>query len=149
MGCFTFLFGFAIFNIITGIIVEKAVTSMLPEMEEMVLEHNKALQQEAQEFRRLCEVLNLGERGRITLNEFKAGLSNASLVAYMAAVGLRITDVSHFFQVVAGSTSEEIDFDQFITGCLTMKGSAKTLDVEKTHWQLRKFRKTFHSFEKA
>jgi hypothetical protein len=127
---FTFFFAFALFNILTGVFVEKAVVAATPDREELVLEQRRKALKEAEEFRRLCMRLDLDHTGTITQDEFKENMQDGSMVAYMASVGLEVHDVELFFNVIA-EEGKEISIDRFVEGCMAMKGVATSLDVQK------------------
>merc|ERR1712056_171254 len=71
------------------------------------------------------------------------------MVTHMASIGLQIHDVEHFFEAVAGGLNEEVDFDQFVRGCMAMKGMATTLDLERSMYELRQFEHRFMNFEQT
>merc|ERR550537_732928 len=53
------------------------------------------------------------------------------MVSYMISIGLEVHDIDMFFQAVGGKYTSEIDLDTFVEGCMTMRGSATCLDVNK------------------
>jgi hypothetical protein len=133
---FTFFFSFALFNILTGVFVEKAVVAAQPDREELILQQRRKVLQEAEEFRRLCERLDKSKDGTITLEEFKENMQDEDMIAYMASVGLEIHDVTLFFNVIGGKG--EVSLDRFVEGCMSMRGNATALDVQKTIYKTEK-----------
>jgi hypothetical protein len=127
---FTFFFDFALVNILTGIFVEKAVMAATPDREDRVLDQRRKLLREAQEFRTLCQRLDREGSGLVSFEDFKFQMANENMIAYMSSVGLDVDDVELFFHVVAGNESV-VDIDTFVEGCMSMKGSASSLDVQK------------------
>merc|ERR1739841_35667 len=87
----------------------------------------------------MCSAMDLDKSGTITFEEFQRCMGDSTLVAYMVAPGLRITDVETFFRVVAGGLDEEIGVEAFVDGCMSMKGMATALDLHKEHWLITKF----------
>eukprot|EP00931_Biecheleriopsis_adriatica_P003954 TRINITY_DN10569_c0_g2_i1.p1 TRINITY_DN10569_c0_g2~~TRINITY_DN10569_c0_g2_i1.p1 ORF type:complete len:718 (+),score=127.25 TRINITY_DN10569_c0_g2_i1:74-2227(+) len=136
---YTFFSVFALFNIMTGIFVERAMQASIPDRDEMIFEAQKKLQQQVEEFRSLCVKLDTDESGKISEEEFKEHMKNPFMISYMSQVGLELHDVQHFFKVVA-SDAEEVDIDHFVEGCMAMKGSATALDVHKQIYESRKIR---------
>jgi len=130
---FTFFFQFALFNILTGVFVEKAVLASQPDRDDLILEQRKKHRKAVQEFRKLCRSVDTDRSGAISYNEFLESMSNELMVSYMASVGLEVHDVELFFKSVAGcqSLDEEIEIEKFVEGCLAMKGSATALDMRK------------------
>merc|ERR1719162_1571493 len=60
---FTFFFTFALFNILTGIFVEKAVSCSQPDRDDMVLEQRQKTRQDVVEFRHVCSLLDSDKSG--------------------------------------------------------------------------------------
>merc|ERR1712066_107183 len=75
-------------------------------------------------------MLNMNDSDELTLDEFRDRMANENVCAYMSAIGLELHDVEIFFHTVAGGKLK-IDIDQFVEGCISMKGPATSLDVLK------------------
>merc|ERR1712232_1109074 len=125
---FTFFFVFALFNILTGIFVEKSVCAAVPDRDELILEQSRKAKMEAEEFRQLCKQFDNDNTGTISLMEFMGCMESERMVAYMASVGLEVHDVELFFRIVA-SGEESVDINRFVEGCMSMKGNASGLDM--------------------
>jgi len=134
---FTFFFFFAVFNILTGTFVEKAVASAVPNREEVLLAQRESFKAGAAEFRKMFGLLDMDHEQGITLAEFKEGMKNEYVVSYMAAVGLELHDVELFFSFVA-QDGESVEIDMFVEGCMAMKGPATSLDVQSTLVEARR-----------
>ena len=91
---FTFLSTFAVFNILTGVFVEKAVAASAPLQEEMVLEHRRQHAVDTATFTELCQHFDEDRTGTITLDEFYERMKDDRMLFYMAAIGLEIRDVA-------------------------------------------------------
>mmetsp|Transcript_100934 Transcript_100934/g.281172 ORF Transcript_100934/g.281172 Transcript_100934/m.281172 type:complete len:620 (-) Transcript_100934:185-2044(-) len=129
---FIFFFMFALFNILTGIIVERAVAAAAPARAEQVLEVRRAMVEAKDEFKRICGILDLDHTGTLSLDELKQSMENPMMVAYLASAGIAINEVELFFSVIAGSSEvKEVDIDMFVRGCMTMKGQATALDMRQ------------------
>jgi len=130
---FTFFFIFALFNILTGIFVEKAVLASQPDRDELILEQSRKARKETDDLRFLCNQLDTDGSGTITLSEFVASMQDERMVSLMASVGLEVHDVEFFFRLIAGAghTGElELDVEEFVAGCMSMKGPASGLDMQ-------------------
>merc|ERR1711988_641141 len=63
---FMFFFEFALFNILTGIFVEKAMCAALPARDDLVWKRRMSAQAEKGEFKRVCKVFDPLSTGKIT-----------------------------------------------------------------------------------
>lgn len=133
---FTLFFNFALFNILTGVFVEKAITAFMPDRADQLLEERRRLVSEADDFRDLCKRLDRSRAGRISLVDFMEFMQNETMVVSMASLGLAVHDVELFFKVVAGSR-DEVSIEEFVEGCMATKGTASSLDVQKQLFETR------------
>jgi len=131
---FTFFSIFALFNILTGIFVEKAVLASQPDRDELILEQTRKSRKEAEEFRALCKRLDTENTGSISYEKFVGSMQDEKMVSYMATVGLEVHDVETFFKVVASSEGDAdlVGVDQFVEGCMSLRGGASGLDMHKS-----------------
>merc|ERR1712151_856022 len=80
--------------------------------------------------------MDVDKNGVVTFNEFRKAMESSAMVAYMENVGLTIRDVEHFFIIVAGGLDKEINVENFVDGCMSMKGMATSLESHKEYWLL-------------
>eukprot|EP00434_Breviolum_minutum_P019320 symbB.v1.2.017028.t1/scaffold1285.1/size129168/7 len=110
---YTFFFIFALFNILTGVFVERAVAASLPDREELISEERKKLFQQVEDLRNLFKALDTDGSGKITKAEFINDMKDDRIVSYMNMIGLEMHDAEHFFDIIADDC-EEVDIDAFI-----------------------------------
>lgn len=103
---YTFFFMFALFNILTGVFVEKAMAAGLPNRDELILEERKKLLSQVEEFRALCKRLDTDKSGTISQLEFNEHMKDEMMISYMSSVGLELYDAELFFETVAGLRME-------------------------------------------
>lgn len=128
---FTFFFTFQLFNILTGLLVEKANAAAAPDRKEMIMAHRKKAHQDAQEFGHLCELLDSSKTGMINWSDFQRMMQNEVFVTYMASVGLEVHDIEIFFHTIGGSMDCTVSIEQFVHGCMHMRGFASSIDMQK------------------
>ena len=143
---YTFFFAFAIYNILTGIFVERAVAANMPDREQQILQERKKLLEQADELRYLFACLDLDASGLISFDEFLKCMKNPRIVAYMSSVGVSVHDVEYLFRIVANE-NEEVEIDRFVDGCMAIKGSATALDMQKQLYHIQQLSTTLRSWE--
>jgi len=135
-------------NILTGMIVEKAVGAAAPDRDELILQQRAQSRKEASEFTHLCKMLDAEEAGNITWDGFKTHMENEAMVAYMASLGLAVHEVELFFQIVAGAAgSGGVPIDQFVDGCMQMKGGATGIDMQRSLFETAQLQITLQRFQ--
>merc|ERR1712232_1100737 len=90
---FLFFFSFALFNILTGVLIEKAFEAGQPDRDELILEQCRKTKKDADEFRAFFISLDTDKSGTISFSEFVECMQDERLVSYMASVGLEVHDV--------------------------------------------------------
>merc|ERR1719491_119764 len=99
---FTYFFIFALFNILTGLLVEKANDAAAPDRKEMIMSQRKKAHSDAQEFRKICELLDTQQTGTICWDDFEQMMRDEVFATYMGCVGLEVHDIEIFFHAIAG-----------------------------------------------
>merc|ERR1712232_1001038 len=85
--------------------------------------------------------------GQISFDEFVICMQDERMVSYMASVGLEVHDVELFFKIVANASSkdDQVEIDQFVEGCMSMRGSASGLDMQKSLYATTKLQNRLHA----
>jgi len=129
---FTFFFIFSLFNILTSVFVEKVVIAGEPDRQAIILEQRRKRMKEAEEMKNLCYMMDADGTGTITKKEFMNNMKNELMVNWMSANGLEVHDVTLFFDIVSASSGQdEVPIGKFADGCLSMKGQASSVDMQK------------------
>lgn len=129
---FTFFFMFALFNILTGMLVEKAVSAAQPDRNDLVVMKQKKNREDADELLRMCKILDQDGGGTISRQEFDDMLENTIFTAYMSSLGLEVKDPQIFYSTIAGSpTLDEIPIEEFVDACVHMRGHASSVDMKR------------------
>jgi hypothetical protein len=145
---FTYYFLFALFNILTGILVEKAVAAAAPDRNDLVLQNHRKAREDADELWHMCEVLDKTNRGTITRYEFETMLQNRVFVSYMASLGLEVHDMQIFFSTIAGTLEEGVvTIEQFVDACVNMRGNATSVDMHRQLLESSMLRAQLQRFE--
>jgi len=146
---FVFFAHLAVMNILTGMIVEKSVRAAAPDREQLVLQQRVRSRQDAYEFRNAWKMLDHNRSGTISWRAFKVHMESEAMVAYMASLGLEVHEVELFFHMVAGSSSASVTIDQFVEGCLQMKGNATGIAMQCQLFETNQLRAHLTRFEQA
>eukprot|EP00928_Gymnodinium_smaydae_P080053 TRINITY_DN63856_c0_g1_i1.p1 TRINITY_DN63856_c0_g1~~TRINITY_DN63856_c0_g1_i1.p1 ORF type:complete len:570 (+),score=68.53 TRINITY_DN63856_c0_g1_i1:64-1773(+) len=133
---------FAVLNVVTGLFVNSAIenASRDPElvMNNLLMNKQKYIENIKQGFRRL----DADGSGNITLLELEEMLKDEQIQSYFAAIGLNCDDAWTLFKLIDVSHNNAIDIDEFVTGCLKLKGHAGALELEllrdQHKWIVRK-----------
>lgn len=133
---FTF---FAVLNVITGIFCERAIESVRQDHELVVQQHllNRALY--IQTVKRLFKAIDVDDSNFISYKEFELHLRDEHAVAFFAALELETSDAWEVFRLIDTDEQDGIDVDEFVEGCLRLRGAAKAIDIAKMGFEIKKF----------
>merc|ERR1712032_491542 len=126
---------FAVVNIVTGIFVESAMQSGTRDHESVVQEELVKKQEYVAKIQECFRELDIKHRGLIGIDELEGAVADEKMVAYINYLGLDISDVNTLFLLLDRNHSGFIDIEEFLLGCLRLKGGAKSLDIAKLGYQ--------------
>jgi hypothetical protein len=126
---------FAIANIITGIFVDSAMQSSISDHESVIENQKREMEEYVQSIYQVFMDLDLDSSGTIAVREFEQVVKSDKMAAYFHALGLEITDVKSLFALMDRDRTGAIDIEEFLMGCLRLKGEARSLDLAKLSLQ--------------
>eukprot|EP00930_Biecheleria_cincta_P027136 TRINITY_DN19061_c0_g1_i1.p1 TRINITY_DN19061_c0_g1~~TRINITY_DN19061_c0_g1_i1.p1 ORF type:complete len:268 (-),score=49.44 TRINITY_DN19061_c0_g1_i1:115-918(-) len=104
----------ALMNVVTGVFVEAALKSAKDDHDEFML----------------CHVRELFEgQDEIDWECFSSHLGNEHMQSFFTAIDVDMSEAESVFKLLDADGSGEIDLDEFLTGCLNLKGPAKAIDT--------------------
>lgn len=146
---FTFFFNFAVLNVLTGIFVQKSIDVALPDRESTVLRHRLAVKKEAEELRSMIKEMDTENTGRISSKQFMQHMQNRNMVALFSSAGIRVNDAKLFFEMLSSvNGGDSIDINTFVDGCMAVKGTATSLDMQRQLFEQRNMFARLQQFER-
>eukprot|EP00929_Paragymnodinium_shiwhaense_P111657 TRINITY_DN79992_c0_g1_i1.p1 TRINITY_DN79992_c0_g1~~TRINITY_DN79992_c0_g1_i1.p1 ORF type:complete len:671 (+),score=182.65 TRINITY_DN79992_c0_g1_i1:135-2147(+) len=126
---FIFLVIFAILNMITGVFVDAALENGHLERELMTQRQAKQDEKLATQLRLVFFEMDKVEDGIIQMSDFFNYLKDDTVSAYMRALHIDTSDAGLLFRLLDVDNSGEIFIDEFVEGCMKLKGTAKSMDL--------------------
>merc|ERR1711972_258170 len=121
----------ALMNIVTGVFVETALNRAREDREVYMINHLRDL------FRTLDENSN----GVVSWDELRANLNNPKLVPIFKELDIDPSEAKGLFKLLDRDGSGSIDADEFLSGCLSLRGPAKALDLQLVLFELMEHRR--------
>jgi len=120
----------AMMNIITGLFVDSALknTKLATDID-MV-----------NGMRGLFKTIDFGDTGQVTWTEFEKQLDNPQMELYFKAVDLDISEGKGLFKLLDLDENGTISADEFVMGCLRLRGPAKAIDLATLMYENRRSR---------
>merc|ERR1719362_1092631 len=128
----------AVGNIITGIFVDSAVQSSTSDQASVIEAEMQKLERYVEDIHSVFTDLDANDSGTVAATEFEQVVKCEKMAAYFKALGLDITDVRSLFLLMDKDGTGAIDIQEFLVGCMRLRGEAKSLDLAKlalqTEW---------------
>lgn len=118
---------FAVTNVVTGVFVDAALQHHQADKEIQIAEELRNQQSSLNSIRDVFLELDVSGDGLITLQEFESRLNDEAVVAYFRTMKLDVSDAKTLFRLLDADDSDEVDVDEFVTGCYRLAGEATNL----------------------
>lgn len=124
----------AILNIVTGVFVEAAMKRSHHEKNLFMINN----------LRELFYKLDLNRNGTIAYTDFLGHCDDPRLRTFLRDIDLDVSEAKGLFQLLDKSGCGIIDADEFLSGCLHLRGPARALDMHLLMRELIFLRTTAH-----
>eukprot|EP00929_Paragymnodinium_shiwhaense_P014095 TRINITY_DN121986_c0_g1_i1.p1 TRINITY_DN121986_c0_g1~~TRINITY_DN121986_c0_g1_i1.p1 ORF type:complete len:988 (+),score=247.48 TRINITY_DN121986_c0_g1_i1:172-3135(+) len=134
--CFITFTYFAVLNVVTGIFCQSAIESAQHDQEAMVQAFVQNRKLYSTRFEKIFKDMDADNSGFITKEEFANHIGNPKVQAYFETLEIDPRDAIHLFQLIdADATDKGIDIEDFVMGCLRLKGMAKSCDIARLMYE--------------
>lgn len=119
----------SLLNIVTGICVNNALEMAQLDQDLMMKFEldRKAAYMESMEG--IFHDLDVDASGTISFDEFISHLEREEVCALFSVLGIEVSDAISFFEALDVDGSHELEIDEFVMGCLNLRGNVRTVDV--------------------
>lgn len=80
--------------------------------------------------------LDSNSSGALSLEEFERHINDEKIIAYMSQLGLDVSQIRTLFKLLDADRTGEVDLEEFVSGCLRLRGGAKNLDLAILTYQV-------------
>eukprot|EP00929_Paragymnodinium_shiwhaense_P118102 TRINITY_DN897_c0_g1_i1.p1 TRINITY_DN897_c0_g1~~TRINITY_DN897_c0_g1_i1.p1 ORF type:complete len:632 (-),score=110.65 TRINITY_DN897_c0_g1_i1:638-2416(-) len=125
---------FAVLNVVTGVFCQAAVESAQRDRELMVHSmHAKKKQIVAAISEQFTTMFRASGKshGALTVEAFEEYVNAKSVQEHFALLEIDTSDAFMLFQLIDEDASGTIDVEEFVDGCLRLKGTARSIDLAK------------------
>uniref|UniRef100_A0A7S4QXF7 EF-hand domain-containing protein n=1 Tax=Alexandrium monilatum TaxID=311494 RepID=A0A7S4QXF7_9DINO len=140
---------FAVVNIVTGVFVESAMQSNNTDREVIVLEEMESKKTYLKSMREVFDEMDEDDTGCITMEEFERKLNDQRVIAYFNALKLDVSDARTVFRLLDYDQSNEVNIDEFISGCYRLQGESRSLDMKIMQCEVQFLQESFIAFSQT
>mmetsp|Transcript_50641 Transcript_50641/g.151448 ORF Transcript_50641/g.151448 Transcript_50641/m.151448 type:complete len:696 (+) Transcript_50641:23-2110(+) len=119
----------AVLNIITGVFVDNAVETARTQRDYLVQKEMEVKEMYVKEMQKLFSQMDEDQSGTVCLEEVKEYFQDPHVKSYFTALGLDPHDSERLFTLLDDDGSGDVGVNEFINGCLRLKGQARSIDI--------------------
>lgn len=123
----------AMMNVITGVFVDAALKNAKDYHDNFLLDRVRLLFMNADK----------DHNGMVGWDEFEDQLENPYMHEFFKAIDVDLSDAESVFRLLDVDDSGVLDFDQFMDGCLRLRGPAKAIDLSLLMHESRRTNRRF------
>merc|ERR1719235_1920520 len=145
---YVLLMTLCIMNVLTGIFCQSAIDTAASDRETVI-------QLQLQEKQRFIDTLqgcfnqmDVEKKGILELGDFEDHLTDETVQAVLKSLEIEVRDAITLFELLDSDGSGEVDIDEFVTGCITLRGGAKAVHMEKIDAMNKVFQTRFDDLER-
>eukprot|EP00421_Protoceratium_reticulatum_P017217 CAMPEP_0168395402 /NCGR_PEP_ID=MMETSP0228-20121227/20025_1 /TAXON_ID=133427 /ORGANISM="Protoceratium reticulatum, Strain CCCM 535 (=CCMP 1889)" /LENGTH=691 /DNA_ID=CAMNT_0008408833 /DNA_START=81 /DNA_END=2156 /DNA_ORIENTATION=+ len=126
----------ALLNVVTAVFVDAAIKMSQNDQELRVQQEVERKVEFIHNMQRIFEELDTNSSGTLTLEEFEKQMQDENVLTFMSTLELDVDQVRTLLMLLDRDQNGEVDIDEFITGCIRLKGGAKSLDMAMLQYQV-------------
>jgi len=138
---FIFFMFFGVLNIVIGAFVTTAGDISKKDRDFLVNAELESVGKYAQKIKDFFAEADNDNSGKLSLGEFEDHLQNPKVAAFFTSLELDVSRAHRLFHLLDTDGSNEVGFDEFLDGCLRLKGPAKSLDVNMLVYETEKLQR--------
>lgn len=145
---YIFIMQFGVLNIVTSTFVAATSRIASKDREEIVRSEIRRMEDYMMKVVRFFHDLDTHNSGVLTWDDFQASLDNVQVKAYFQALELDVSQAQDFFEMLDTDNSDAVGIDEFIEGCVRLRGGARSVDVNMVLLHCRKLLSQVRSLNK-
>eukprot|EP00930_Biecheleria_cincta_P020222 TRINITY_DN15255_c0_g1_i1.p1 TRINITY_DN15255_c0_g1~~TRINITY_DN15255_c0_g1_i1.p1 ORF type:complete len:650 (-),score=126.14 TRINITY_DN15255_c0_g1_i1:130-1926(-) len=131
----------AVLNIVTGVFVDNAVAAAKTQREFLIEKEREVKEKYVKELQDLFADMDKDGSGLLTTLEMQSLVADPKMAAYFSALGFQAHDCLRLFGLLDTDGSGSVDMEEFLEGCLRLKGFARAIDVHFISVQLNRMQR--------
>jgi len=135
---YIFFMVFGVLNVVVATFVEQS--SMISQRDRELVTQNE-LEKNRQYYyniRRFFQEADPDGTGTLSSQKFEDYLDDENVQAYFQSFELDVTQANTLFRLLDWDQSDDVDIDEFVEGCMRMRGQARSIDVHLLLYQNEK-----------
>jgi hypothetical protein len=119
----------ALMNLITGFFVDVAMQEANQEREIVTEAQLRQEEASAEHLREVFVEMSDDDLGIVGVDTFRDCMKDERVKSFLQALKINVTDADLLFTMLDVDSSGEVVIDEFVDGCMKLKGEAKSMDM--------------------
>eukprot|EP00746_Dinoflagellata_sp_MGD_P154865 gnl/MRDRNA2_/MRDRNA2_85082_c0_seq1.p1 gnl/MRDRNA2_/MRDRNA2_85082_c0~~gnl/MRDRNA2_/MRDRNA2_85082_c0_seq1.p1 ORF type:complete len:657 (-),score=123.71 gnl/MRDRNA2_/MRDRNA2_85082_c0_seq1:18-1988(-) len=137
---------FAVLNVVTGVFVESALASAQEDKDLVIQEEIAKRDSYVHEVRDLFKEADQDGSGELSWPELEKHLHDPRVQAYFKALELDASEARGLFNLLDTDDTGTVSSDEFVMGCMRLKGQAKSIDVATLMYENKRMASKWNGF---
>eukprot|EP00746_Dinoflagellata_sp_MGD_P010847 gnl/MRDRNA2_/MRDRNA2_122547_c0_seq1.p1 gnl/MRDRNA2_/MRDRNA2_122547_c0~~gnl/MRDRNA2_/MRDRNA2_122547_c0_seq1.p1 ORF type:complete len:682 (-),score=145.22 gnl/MRDRNA2_/MRDRNA2_122547_c0_seq1:33-2021(-) len=137
---------FAVMKVITAVFLRETLQVANNDDEMMIAEKMRQKNKYMEKIKQLFQQADSSGDGNVTWEEFSGILDDPKIKTWLAVLELEVQEVAGLFHLIDNGDGA-ISFDEFMSGLVRLKGSAKSVDVVTLLYENQKILRTIKDLE--
>jgi voltage-gated sodium channel len=139
---------FGLLNIIVGVVVESTLSTSEKDDSKVKRAEERDRSRVFDHLREIFEAADEDGSGTLNLSEVQRAISKPEIYNKLKMIEFPVEDPKQVFMLLDYDNSCELSIDEFIAGCIRMKGSAKSKDLLAAQVAVDAMKRHYSLFEK-
>jgi len=139
---------FGLLNIVVGVVVESTLSTSEKDESKVKRAQERDRQRVFDHLREIFEAADEDGSGTLTLSEVQKAINKPEIYNKLKMIEFPVEDPKQVFMLLDYNNSCELSIDEFIAGCIRMKGSAKSKDLLAAQVAVDTMKRHYTYFEK-
>lgn len=122
---------FAVLNVVTGVFCNTAIESAHADKDIAIMKQMNKRNAQIEALRHVFGEIDRDRSNKVSIQELKDAMDTQKLSSFMESLGISTEDVWTLFMVIDSDESGEITLDEFVGGCMTLNGPARSLHLAR------------------
>lgn len=143
---YVFFCVFSVLNIVTGVFVDGAIQRSSQERDLRLEKEKEQKNLYVSMLRDLLEEIDSDATGVITREDLQEAFKREDVKYYFSVLDINVTESDYLFDMLDLDRSGEVDMEEFVNGCLRLKGNAKSIDIHTLMHEIKLMIKQLNYF---
>mmetsp|Transcript_605 Transcript_605/g.1007 ORF Transcript_605/g.1007 Transcript_605/m.1007 type:complete len:613 (+) Transcript_605:81-1919(+) len=139
---------FGLLNIVVGVVVESTLSTSEKDDNKIKRQQERDRQRVFDHLRDIFEAADEDGSGTLTLGEVQKAINKPEIYNKLKMIDFPVEDPKQIFMLLDYDNSCELSIDEFIAGCIRMKGSAKSKDLLAAQVAVDTMKRHYNFFER-